>query len=217
MIKYNVPSVEHKCIEAILNCTNDRITPYHLTIYDNYPKNEPLSVIWNRLIKRSEADYICLINSDAYAEPLWLDKMLEVFSKDEKIKLVGPTSNRVGGQQGRIKTADHYEISDIKYICGFCMVFPKSIWQDVGGFEERFKFSSEDNYFTWQIQQLGYRTVVRHDVFVYHDFHASWKEREKITGRHVRANDCKEAEGVFRELTKGKAETPDGRPSNINE
>jgi len=216
IVKYNVPRVEHKCINAVLANTNDRKTPYHLTVYDNYPLNNSLSSVWNMLIKNSNAEYICLINSDAYAEAHWLEKMIEVFEKEDTIGIVGPTSNNVGGEQGRIKTTNIYQISDVKYICGFCMLFPKVVWKHIGGFNEKFDFSSEDNYFSWQAQQFGYRTVVRHDVFIYHEFHASWKEREKRTGRRVRSNDCKDAENIFRELTGGAAAKPDGRPSDIN-
>lgn len=218
VVKYNVPSVEKKCIASILEHTDGQKTPYDLIVIDNYPEQRDysLSKVWNDYIKNSNADYFCVLNSDAYAENGWLEKMLEVFDKEDKVGIVGPTSNKVGGQQGRIKTSKEYAVTDTKYICGLCMLFPKKIWEMTGGFEERFRFSSEDNYFSWQVQQLGYRTLVRHDVFIYHDFHASWGEAKK-RGRNVRSGDCKEAEKIFRELTKGKAERPDGRPSNINE
>ena len=215
VIKYNVPILEKECIKSILEFTNGQETPYHLTIYDNYPKDEALSVIWNRLIAKSEADYICLLNSDTQVEQNWLKKMLEVFQKEVNIGLVGPTSNRVGGQQGRIKTSKEYAVSDVKYICGFCMIFPKSIWEKVRGFNERFFFTGEDNFFSWQVQKMGFRSVVRHDIFIFHHWHGSYREAQKRRGRSIRRFDARESERIFRELTNG-AKNPDGRPSDIN-
>ena len=51
---------------------------------------------------------------------------------------------------------------------GFCTVFPKSIWEEVGGFDERFKLYGEDSNFAAKVKHKDYKLILRYDVFIYH-------------------------------------------------
>ena len=75
VVKYNYPDIEKDCINSVIKHTNIN---YHLTIYDNYPNNENIGLLWNKLINRSDAEYVCLLNSDTVVTDGWLEKMHEI-------------------------------------------------------------------------------------------------------------------------------------------
>lgn len=163
-----MPHYEKHTLQLVLEHT---IEPYHLIAYQNKQKDENLSVVWNKLIKKSEADYICLLNTDVEVEPSWLNKLIEVFDKEKNIGIVGPTTNACGVSVQKIKEeerSDTYKIVDSNTLSGFCMVFPKKLWEEIGGFHEGYELYGEDSEFCHKAKELGYRLVVRKDVFIYH-------------------------------------------------
>jgi len=124
IVKYNTPNYENETIQQVLNTVS---TPYHLTVYDNYLLDENLSVVWNRLIERSNAEYICLLNPDTVPHNDWLEKLLETF-ENGKVGAVGPVSNHAGGRQGgHKKVYEKGKTQSTSMLSGFCMVFPKSV------------------------------------------------------------------------------------------
>lgn len=163
LVKYGQPEYEKETIEQVLKHTR---TPYHLTVYDNLPGDENLSAVWNRLIKRSDAEYICLLNTDTVVSPHWLNKLLNTF-EDPKVGAVGPVSNRAGGYQGGWSKG-HDGRTEANTLSGFCLVFPKKIWEEVGGFNEKYKLYGEDSEFTSEIKARGYKLIIRHDVWIFH-------------------------------------------------
>src|SRR3972149_488967 len=140
IIRYGLPEMEDACIESVKKNTRD----YELTVYDNFKEKENLGKLWNRLIGQSRCEYICLLNSDTLVTPDWLYNLLEVFEKEFRVGVVGPTTNHSHNEQSMHPTADRYTVVDFaRYkgtISGFCMVFPKAIWEKVGGFPEDFGF-----------------------------------------------------------------------------
>ena len=165
MVKYNVPWFERNTIKSVLLNTDE---PYHLTIWQNRTKDENLSVIWNKLIKRSAADYICLLNTDVEVTPNWLEMMMEVFRKEKNVGIVGCITNKCGVMQQRKPLTKDYKIEEVKMLSGFCMVFPKKVWKAVGGFDEEYKLYGEDSQFCVDVQKEKYKLIIRRDVFVYH-------------------------------------------------
>ena len=142
-------------------------------VYQNYPTykeglDENLSVVWNRLIARSEAEYICLLNTDVLCEEGWLKKLIEVFKKEKNVGCVGPITNACGVDEQKTAKTDHYFVVDTRMLSGFCMVFPKRIWEEVGGFDEEYKIYGEDSDFFYRVKKAGYRLLIRKDVFIHH-------------------------------------------------
>src|SRR3972149_10392362 len=91
IVKYNTPELEKKCIESVMKNTD---VSYHLTIFDNYPSKHNLGQLWNRLIRNSESEYICLLNSDTTVENSWLSKLLTTFNNfEKKVGCVGPSTD----------------------------------------------------------------------------------------------------------------------------
>ncbi len=171
MIKYQAPAFEKEAVRAVLKNTTGN---YGLVVHDNYPKNENIGALWNKLIGKSEAEYICLLNTDATVSYGWSEKLLQVFDDYRDAGAVGSVTNNAGGNGQEIPRADHYEVFDYQSkhplgtLCGFCLVFPKKVWEEVGGFPEDFGFYGQECAFLAKVSKKGYKQYVRADVFIYH-------------------------------------------------
>lgn len=164
IVDYATPEYTQQCIHSVLINTD---APYHLTVYDNYFFDDNLSVVWNRLIERSDADYICLLNSDTEVEPKWLTDLLDCF--DENTGIVGPVTNKCGYPiQIRNEASDAVSTYITDHLSGFCMVFPKAVWQEVGGFNEEYELYGEDDEFCRDVRNAGYDLKVAEHVYVHH-------------------------------------------------
>lgn len=181
LVRYKMPNLENDCIRSVLEFTEN----YNLTVYDNAPINHNLGMLWNRLIRNSDAETICLLNTDTIVEKDWLWKLEECLDAPswEKIGAVGPTTNSCRTHQndkrGLVGVYDLTKEYPGEMLGGFCLLFPKKVWEEVGGFPEDFGFYGQETAFLKKMESLGYRQLWRRDVFVYHYGSASAKEAEK--------------------------------------
>lgn len=173
MVRYGLPELEKECIDSVIAHTED--VDYHLTDYDNYEKDEGLSKVWNDLIRESDAEYICLLNNDTRVENEWLSKMIECFEENETLGALGPMTNSSTGPQGSGKyRTDKKRLLKARYpLVGFCLVFPKKVWEEVGGFDEGYEIYGEDSDFIMEVKEHGYIVMIRTDVFIFHHGKAS--------------------------------------------
>ena len=177
LVRYKLPKLENDCIRSVIDFTD---TPYHLRVYDNARYNYNLGWLWNQLIKESDSEYICLLNTDTLVEPEWLSKLLEVFERNKKAGAVGPSTNCARTSQATAgKGVGLSSLNQGEMLGGFCLVFPRKVWEDVGGFPEDFGFYGQESAFLAKMVSLGYEQVHRKDVLVFHYGSASAKEAEK--------------------------------------
>lgn len=195
IVKFNLKWVEDQCIRAVVDHTKN----YNLIVHDNFPQNENLGKLWNRLIKQSKTKYICLLNSDTLVTPHWLELLLECFEKP-KVGVAGPSSNKTHNPQSK----DHWKEPLVDFgktypnwcLSGFCLVFPKKVWEKVGGFPENYGFYGQEVAFIDKLTKLKYKQAWRTDSFVYHYGSASLKkagisrnkEQKKAAKRRENAN-----------------------------
>lgn len=169
IVKYGLPELEAECVASVEEHTQD--VEYVLTVHDNYDADEGLSKVWNNLIRASDAEYICLLNNDTRVESSWLRKLLECLEENERLWAVGPMTNSATGPQGSCRKFQTKEkrLMDATYpLVGFCLVFPKSVWEELGGFDEGYELYGEDSDFCMEIHERGYSTAIRTDVFIFH-------------------------------------------------
>ena len=197
IVKYNVPDFERNTIKSVLDNTSE---PYNLTAWQNRAKDENLSVIWNKLIKRSTADYICLLNTDVKVTPDWLDDLLEVFEKEKNVGIVSCVTNACGIVKQRQPVLSKYKVEESSQLSGFCMVFPKKLWKKVGGFDEEYELYGEDSQLCVDVIKLGYRLLIRRDVFIHH-FKGQSSIKARCEGKDTLAIAAKSAR-MFTEKTK---------------
>lgn len=184
IVKYDVPHFERETAEFVLKNTT---VPYHLSTYDNYPDDKNLSVAWNDLIRRSDADYIALVNSDTQVPKFWLKQLLDVLKDNKEVGAVGPITNLCGTHQSGFKGPSKNTWAKCQTLSGFCLVFKKSVWEEVGGFDEEYELYGEDTDFCEKIKQAGYDLAVHYGVYVYHHGHKSMENLTETEQKDIEA------------------------------
>lgn len=179
VVKYNQKEYEDECIQSILDTTD---IPYNLTVYDNFPLNENLSVVWNRLIGRSNADTIVLVNSDTILEPGWT-KMLNYLA--DGVGAVGPITNACGTSQNGFKKTDKADHrGEVKMLSGFFVAFPKGVWEK-HNFNEEYELYGEDSEWCAELVKAGYKLLVDYSTHIFHYRGKSGENRTDL--KEVRA------------------------------
>ena len=179
VIGYDLIKLETTCLSSVLCHTK---YPYVLTYYDNYQDEYTLTQIWNKLIDRSSCDYICLLNNDTEVTPRWLTKMVHTLERTPTCGFVGPSTNNCHSPQKEIDTpekASQYENVAVRMdqpISGFCLLFTRNLWRDLGGFDPKYKHYGQESDFIDRAKHLGYDSFWRKDSFVWHVGEASVKK-----------------------------------------
>lgn len=180
LVKYNAPGFESKAIKAVLDATE--YPNYSLIAHQN-ERGTHLSTCWNRLIAASRAKYICLLNTDAVVTPGWLDNLVVVLEQEPDVVAAVPSSNMVHLSQ--IETPLRRDEMDEEVINAFaasftdmelcelpsasamCVVFPRALWEKVGGFDEEYSLYGEDTDFFCRLSTHG-RILWHTGVYVHH-------------------------------------------------
>jgi hypothetical protein len=170
--------------EAITRIIHNTQYPFKLTIYDNRLNTANTSRIWNKLIKESTCEYVCIIDSDAYVpnlEPCWLTRMMESITETG---IVIPVSDSDGGAHQKVQKATEGTYLNRDIWSGYCFLVDKLIFDHYGYFDERFLIYGQDSEFAHRTKGA----VMRKDVLVRHIGGASFKkdplrEADKVYAR----------------------------------
>ncbi len=137
----------------------------------------------NQGIRAAAGDVIILLNNDVIVTPGWAKKLTAWL---DKFSIVGSLTNYCAGiQQVAISTyedrdglnkeaeafAQEYEgqAVEVNWIIGFCMVFKKSLFGEIGPFDESlWPCSGEEIDFCFRARAAGYKIGIAHDVYVHH-------------------------------------------------
>lgn len=141
----------------------------------------------NRAAARARGEFVLLLNNDTAVTAGWLEALLEVFD-DPAVGAAGPkllfangALQEAGGIMwrdgsawnfGRMddagKPAYNY-VKDVDYISGACLMVRHSLWQQLGGFDERFVPAYyEDADICFAVRESGYRVLYQPASSVFH-------------------------------------------------
>src|SRR5690606_26608413 len=150
---------------------------------------------YNEALKSMSEPYWVLLNSDVEVTENWLKAPLELFEKDSQIAAIQPKlldyknksffeyAGAAGGFidkygfpfcRGRIfstleKDNGQYEqIEDIFWASGACLFIRKSVFEQLGGFDEDFFAHQEEIDLCWRIQNENLKIKYTPDSVVYH-------------------------------------------------
>jgi hypothetical protein len=202
MLKFNeTPEMINDSISRIVNHTKH---PFKLTIFDNRLNSPNTSRIWNKLIRESVCDYVCIIDSDAYIptdiSPCWLSRMMESIDKTGIVVPVG-NPDGVGGcnrATGAAKYPSEERATGIW--SGYCFLIKKSVLEKTKMFNELFLAYGQDSEFAFRTMKNP-GTIMRTDCYVTHKGGSSFMKAEK-EGTFDREADKMYARTLYINLTK---------------
>ncbi len=186
VVRYRLPEVEEECLRC-LNMYSDA-THIETIVYDNGPTNECLATVWNRLIFSYTAwndnDPIgVLLNSDCFVTSGWHSLLERAIQSSDRIGFAGPmTDNSQNSNQLAPESYDprNYEgeITRVKMISGFCLMFRLKALKDAGGFAEDGPFYGQETALIWKACAMGWEAVIARDCWVQHLGSASLRASE---------------------------------------
>lgn len=133
----------------------------------------------NRAAKAARGKYIMFLNNDTQVTEGWLSSLVELIESDESIGMVGSKlvypdgrlqeaggiiwSDGSGWNYGRLddpEKAEYNYVKDVDYISGAAILLSKALWEQIGGFDERFAPAyCEDSDLAFAVRKAGYRVV----------------------------------------------------------
>jgi len=145
----------------------------------------------NAGIEKAKGEIILLLNDDVVVTPGWADYLLVHL---DTFAIVGPLTNFCAGlQRAEIASYENKEdlykeasalseecagkSEEVNWIIGFCMAFKKSLFDELGPFDESiWPCSGEEIDFCYRARAAGYRIGIAHDVYVHHEGSQTFKD-----------------------------------------
>lgn len=130
--------------------------------------------------------YGLILNADAVVSPEWLSKMVATIKSHDSIGIVGPVSNMANPEQMELERRRNYTAA--LRVSGFCMLFKREVWEQLGGFDEEFLGGGfEDWDFCERALRKNWKIVI--DGFTHiHHFYKMFR-REDSHNQQMLANE----------------------------
>jgi len=142
----------------------------------------------NRGAAEAEGDYVLFLNNDTQVGDGWLDALLETFVQRPDAGLVGArlvypdgTLQECGGivfrdgsgwNYGRgddPERPEYQALREVDYCSGACIVLPRALYTDLGGFDERYVPAYyEDTDLAFRVREAGLKVYVQPRATVVH-------------------------------------------------
>ena len=156
----------------------------------------------------ADCDWLALLNADAFPEPGWLEALLRaarenpgysffasrILRADDPGEIDGTGDvYHVGGMawrrdNGRRASDRHRPRGDIFSACAAAALYPRELFLDVGGFDERFFCYYEDTDLALRLRLRGHRCLYEPDAVVHHVGFASAGSESSFTVYHSQRN-----------------------------
>ena len=173
-----------------------------------------------------EADFVFLLNQDAYLQPDTIENLIEVYSNNEVFGVISPIHlNGTGSALDKnfsfyLKQNDKLlfdflckESIDVYYSVNFvnaaAWLLPRGVLEEVGGFDPIFYHYGEDDNYCQRVLFHGFKVVVIPNAFIYHDRE---HRAQKLLGTNSEKLTYKE-----RQLKQRWANLNDSHTEEINE
>lgn len=147
----------------------------------------------NQGIRAARGEYVLLLNNDVVVTKDWLGGLLECLGLTPNGGIAGPMTNNISGVQqvpgvryssvaeldafaAEFRDRNRHRRIPFRRIVGFCMLFRKSLTDEIGLLDESFGTGNfEDDDLCLRAAVAGYRNVIAGDVFIHHVGSASFR------------------------------------------
>lgn len=154
---------------------------------------------------KTDAEYVCICNNDIEVTEGWLDRMIHVMERDEKVFAVGPITSECKSWQSYLNAnqvtkafqipegfADmdtderaaklEYAYGDLYRICWmlafFCVVLRKEVFQRIGKLDEAFGAGyGDDDDFSKRMNDNGMKCALSWGTYVYHNHRTTFSAK----------------------------------------
>lgn len=133
----------------------------------------------NNAASQANGKYIFFLNNDTQVQENWVSSLLSIIENDATVGMVGSKLvypdgylQEAGGivwndgsawNYGQKKIpadAEYNYVKEVDYISGAAILIRKSLWEEIGGFDERFAPAYyEDTDLAFEVRKHGYRVV----------------------------------------------------------
>ena len=133
----------------------------------------------NNAAKKARGEYIFFLNNDTTVQKDWLPPLVRLLESDKSIGMVGSKliypdgrlqeaggiiwSDGSGWNYGRCDDPNKPEynyVRDVDYISGAAIMLSRKLWEDIGGFDERYAPAyCEDSDLAFEVRKRGLRVV----------------------------------------------------------
>ena len=140
----------------------------------------------NRGASSATRELICFLNDDACFSDDETPRLL--IQKAREGKIAGPFSNYAKPPQGNCSRERTPPINiPVDMVVGMCMMMPRTVFLDLGGFDARF-LNWEDDDLCKRAKKKGIDSVIVGKSWVEHEGHASFKELKIDVDDAIRRN-----------------------------
>lgn len=174
-IDYEVIVVDDGSTDETLEITN-------IVKNIKYTRNETAKgfvLACNKGVSLANGEYVLLLNNDTEVLDGWLKEMLFVFENFERVGIVGAKllypdltlqeagaivwGNGEAWNYGRNQNPAHPKYNytrQVDYCSGACIMLPKKLWDELGGFDEEFAPAYwEETDLAFRVREKGYKVV----------------------------------------------------------
>ncbi len=143
---------------------------------------------YDRVIRELDHEYVVLLNNDTVVDSQWLQALMVVAEKDERIaacgsKIVAVWNPKIidhaggmltligsGLDQGKwtVDNGQYDTTREVGFGCGCSLLIRRQAYLEVGGFDPEYIIYHEDVDLCWRMRLLGYKVMFVHDSLVYH-------------------------------------------------
>lgn len=157
--------------------------------------------------RQATRPYLCLLNSDTVVTPWCWRAIKDAFESDLSIGVAGPSTSSSGNEQTldiatncrsywndnqirafaeRLTTAAFQPfIVDLPWISGFAFFMRRSLWENLGGFDDNLPGYWNDIELSKRVVNSGYRTVWVRSAYIHHLGSQSY--RKTLPGPEIEA------------------------------
>jgi GT2 family glycosyltransferase len=178
-IAYEIIVVDNASTDGTADwCRQERL------ILVSLPRNEGVSVAYNKGLRFSSGDTLVLLNNDTVVTPNWLSNMSAALYSSSEVGIVGPVTHFANGSQllnepfedwaefqkisSEMNVQDRSQWKRVERIVGICFVFSRNLMEKIGLLNKCLspgEFEGDD--FCMRTRLKGYRLLVCHDTLIY--------------------------------------------------